>query len=62
MTKTICDICGKDMYYDSLGLRKTIDTFNFAMSRNGKYMDICQDCRDELLKWMESRKENTDGS
>ena len=57
MRKTVCDICGKDMPDDILGLRGSIDSFNFAMSRNGKYMDVCQNCRDELWKWMESDKE-----
>ncbi len=57
MKKTICDICGKDMPDDIFGLKESIDSLNFAMSRNGKYMDICQDCRAELWKWIKGRRE-----
>lgn len=53
MTKTICDICGKEMRYS---ISKPISTYNFCISSYGKQWDMCSDCRDKLFKWIEARK------
>lgn len=50
MTKTVCDICGKEMptkkYVDR------IDNYNFCISSYGKIWDICTECRESLEKWI----------
>lgn len=56
MTKTICDICGKDMPSDlNLGFAKD---HKFCISSYGEILDICTECRDELFKCIKKRKEN----
>ena len=56
MTKTICDICGKEM-------PTTNDRgYNFCISSYGRFWDICNDCRQELNKWIKNRKECIDGT
>lgn len=59
MTKTICDICGKDMrvetYYPS-----TIQELKFCISSYGKIWDICQECRKSFNRWMDIRKQGCD--
>lgn len=55
MTKKICDICGKDMPLD-INLR-SIKDYKFCISSYGKVLDICDECRNELDKWMKNRKE-----
>ena len=54
MTKTICDICGKEMYL-GIDSRATKD-YKFCISSYGKAWDICTECRDELNEWMKTRK------
>ena len=45
MTKTYCDICGKEIT-KSLGLNITLDTYppNRRVSAN-VFLDICDDCK-----------------
>lgn len=54
MTKTICDICGKEilseMYVSS------IKDYKFCISSYGKVWDVCTECRNELNEWMKKRK------
>lgn len=54
MTKTVCDICGKEMrtakYPDN------IDDLKFCISSYGKIWDICDECRVSLNRWMTIRK------
>lgn len=52
MTKTICDICGKEM---PLSLRGTKDD-KFCISSYGKVWDVCTECRNELNEWLKKRK------
>ena len=49
MTITTCDICGKEMPTMSKG-------DNFNISSRGRVWDICDNCRQELNKWLESKK------
>lgn len=53
MTKTICDICGKEMPADSTS---SITDCKFCISSYGKIWDVCNDCRGKLNEWMEQRK------
>jgi ribosome-binding protein aMBF1 (putative translation factor) len=57
MKKTICDICGKEM--DTSIFTESIRDSKFCISRYGVIMDICNDCREELGRWIgEMRKKN----
>ena len=50
MTKTVCDICGKE-----IPIAKFVDTtenLNFCISSPGKIWDICDECRVSLNKWI----------
>lgn len=55
MIKTTCDICGKDMANDYR--RLPVYHYNFCISSYGTVWDVCNDCRSELNKWIEERKE-----
>lgn len=55
MTKTICDICGKEM--STSKLLDNIRSLNFSMSSYGRIWDICTECRVSLNKWMTMRKQ-----
>ena len=50
MTKTVCDICGKEMPSEIYS--KPIKDYKFCISSFGRAWDICIECRDELDKWM----------
>lgn len=57
MTKTVCDICGKET--------KTIPTYiknveNFRISANGRIWDICDKCRKDFDTWVKSKRGDTD--
>lgn len=52
MTKTVCDICGKEI---PLSLRGTKDD-KFCISSYGKVWDVCTECRNELNEWLKKRK------
>ena len=54
MTKTICDICGKDMPVNIIG--EPIKNLNFCISSYGKIWDICNKCRNELNEWIKEHK------
>jgi hypothetical protein len=54
MTKTICDICGKEM--STVKFVDTIEDQNFRISSYGKIWDICTECRLDLNRWMTIRK------
>lgn len=54
MTKTICDICENEMETSThMGL---ISELTFCLTRYGKIMDVCNDCREKLNEWIEERK------
>lgn len=54
MTKTTCDICGKEM--PTLKFADTVEDLNFCISSPGRIWDICDPCRIALNKWMNMRK------
>lgn len=55
MTKTVCDVCGKEMG-SSLPIASSIRDYNFCISNFGKKWDICDECREELNVWIKNRK------
>ena len=51
MTKTICDIFGKEM--SNLMLKNsTISDLKFCISSYGKMWDICPECREDFNRCM----------
>lgn len=54
MTKTICDICGKEM--SDTEDKYITDNINFCISSNGKLWDICIKCRIDFSNWITTRK------
>lgn len=54
MTKTVCDICGKEMPLEIYV--KPIKDYKFCISSYGTAWDICTECRNELNEWMKKRK------
>ena len=55
MTKTICDICGKELGPQLLFV-KELRNREFAISSNGRIWDICGDCRSSMEEWINERK------
>ena len=58
MTKTICDICGKEMPSEICSM--SIKDYKFCISSYGKAWDICDECRERLNRWMTIRKRGCD--
>ena len=54
MTKTTCDICGKEM--PTPKFEDTIEDMPFCISSYGKKWDICVECSESLNRWMGIRK------
>lgn len=54
MTRTVCDICGKEMPTTKYADR--IENLNFCMSSHGRIWDICTECRVDLNRWMTMRR------
>ncbi len=54
MTKTVCNICGKEM--PTTKHVDKIEDLNFCMSSNGEIWDICIECREDLNRWMTIRR------
>jgi hypothetical protein len=54
MTKTICDICGKEMPLEIISKRP--EDCKFCISSYGRVWDICDECRNDLNEWMEKRR------
>lgn len=55
MTKTVCDICGKEI--PTTKFNDTINNLNFCISSHGKIWDICDECRLSLNRWMTVRRQ-----
>ena len=55
MTKTVCDICGKDMSTNTTS-KDPIYDLKFCISSYGKIWDICNECREDFNRWMVIRK------
>ena len=58
MTKTICDICGKEM--PTTKFVDAIEDLNFCISSPGKIWDICNECREDLNRWMNMRRSESE--
>jgi len=58
MTKTVCDICGKEM--PTSKFPDTIENLNLCISSYGKIWDTCPECRVSLDKWMTMRGKSCD--
>ena len=58
MTKTVCDICKKEM--PTIKSVDTIENQNFCISSYGRIWDICIECRTCLNKWMTIRRQGCD--
>ncbi len=58
MTRTVCDICGKEMPLEIYS--RPIKDYNFCISSNGKAWDICIECRNKLNEWIKKRKAESD--
>lgn len=54
MTKTVCDICGKEMPLEIYV--KPIKDYKFCISSYGTAWDICSECRNELDKLIKKLK------
>ena len=60
MTKTICDICGREMDTDFSRLKE--GEIQFSISSYGRYWDICDDCRTSLNVWIKGRYGNKENN
>ena len=61
MTKRFCDICGKEMKeMNAIATFKDSLTFfaDLAISEHGKYLDVCDECGNELKEWIRNRKKD----
>ena len=54
MTKTVCDICGKEM--PTQKFVGTIEDLKFCISSHGRIWDICTECRESLNRWITIRR------
>lgn len=59
MTKTVCDICGKEI--PAKKFEDNIERLNFCISSYGKIWDICTECRAGLNKWITIRRAESKG-
>lgn len=50
MTRTICDICGKEI--DTRKMPKVINDYPFSISLRGVKLDVCEKCRKNLYDWI----------
>ena len=61
MTKHFCDICGKEVKEISTIATVTDSMIFFTdltISKNGKYLDICDGCKNELKEWIRNKKKD----
>ena len=56
MIKVFCDICNRDM---NENMRSTMSKEEraFSMSSYGREWDICDECRQDLNRWITERRE-----
>lgn len=54
MTKTYCDICGKELL---TSMPHSIEGSSFCISSFGRIWDICNDCKNELNEFINKHKE-----
>lgn len=58
MTKTVCDICGKEMV--GLTFSEDLKNHKFSIASNGRLWDICNKCRKDFDTWVKSKRGDTD--
>lgn len=59
-SKSICDICGKEMP-SVISVALANEKYDFTISSSGKIWDMCDACRRDFKKWIKTRKpENED--
>lgn len=54
MKKTVCDICEKEII-ETIDFLENVREHEFAISSYGRIWDICQNCRGDLLKWIQCK-------
>lgn len=57
MTKTVCDICGREMPIKHI---HQFRDYNFCISSYGRIWDVCKECREELNEWINKRKKESE--
>ena len=58
MTKTVCDICGKEMLVERSIV--PISMQKFCITSYGKAWDICDECRTSLNDWITTHKQQAE--
>ena len=58
MTKTVCDICGKEM--SNARVLDNAENMQFCISSYGRIWDIRTECRENLNKWITIRKSESE--
>ena len=53
MLKAVCDICGRDI---TLQTNNEFNIVTFRISSDGVIWDLCKECQNELLDWIECKK------
>lgn len=66
MTKTICDICGNDIYDTEVILVGEEEKFpvikgKYSFTYNGMSMDICSKCMFDFKDWIRGRRKESEG-
>ena len=59
MTKTVCDICRKEI--PTTKFVDTIKDLKFCVSSYGRILDICTECRESLNMWIITRRAESEG-
>lgn len=54
MTKVVCDLCGKDV--NTSVLLRPIGNYRVALVQYGDTLDLCENCKIALDKWISERK------
>ena len=54
-SKSICDICGKDMP-STISVESATRKYAFTITSSEKIWDICDACRRDFKKWIKTRK------
>lgn len=62
MTKTFCDICGKEMLKQVPRGLEAIEDMNFCISSHGRIWDICTECAEDINRWMTMRRAESEES
>lgn len=62
MTKTFCDVCGKEFNTNDFVCTYNIDIRSLSIaSKTKRYADVCKDCAENIRKYIDSLKEKANG-